>query len=582
MLEDNQPGLDSLSGGTVQVKPTTAPGMPSVAGTVPLSPAQTAELVANMQKMMGERTGFLPTLMGGFKDALAVGQGAGATAERDRQKLLEQQQLLGMQNTIASYKASAEQNEISKKRFENLMSGTGTIPGVKGTPSQQSSILNDPDVKLQLANTQDWDYTTKEAILREAAKTHFGYSAKSQFDAPANKQEDTWFGPLNKTLHISTNEANAYKATGELPITVNEADRKAAKALWSQQNAAPTTTTAAPTMPGTAVKTATDLNIPIISGDRDIAKQTDLKQASLQPGYKGPPVAAPGTSQHEFGNAIDIEPKDYAAARAAGFIQPFPQKDPNHWELPGARTNAPAAVAKPTVTPPQTTIPGQRAELQATTAPVRPQFSGPEEEKQWVARENARQMAIIDALKAEKTRGAEKAGDRQAAMIDNAEKSRQMEDAADAIISIASNPKYQNITGIAKQGIISSFPSALANIQQFRGKSEKDAEEQAAKWLSSEEQSVRDILATQAAQLGVDYAAQIFHGARMGIGLENMAMRTKGVGPEYLPETNIINAKVIKEGAIFNRAKKQLWVDWKATHGGDSASYADFENDPTY
>ena len=95
--------------------------------------------------------------------------------------------------------------------------------------------------------------------------------------------------------------------------------------------------------------------MPLISGDRDTAKQTALFNASQQPGYKGPPVARPGTSQHEFGNAIDVDSSKLTAEQRdmltkAGFVQPYPN-DPNHWELSGSKigeklTAAPADVIK--------------------------------------------------------------------------------------------------------------------------------------------------------------------------------------------------------------------------------------------
>jgi hypothetical protein len=106
---------------------------------------------------------------------------------------------------------------------------------------------------------------------------------------------------------------------------------------------------------GNATALGAALDIPMISGDRDTAKQTELFRASQVPGYKGPPVAAPGTSQHEFGNAIDVDsklltPEQRDMLTKAGFVQPYPEKDPNHWELSGSRigeklTAAPAQKA---------------------------------------------------------------------------------------------------------------------------------------------------------------------------------------------------------------------------------------------
>jgi hypothetical protein len=116
------------------------------------------------------------------------------------------------------------------------------------------------------------------------------------------------------------------------------------------------TTAAAPSAPtgtqGQAVKIATDLGIPIISGDRDWDKQYNLYLESKKPGYTGNPVAFPGTSKHQTGNAIDAGPLTAAQRQAlteAGFKQTVPN-DKNHWEL----VSAPAAVVRPAPATPTT------------------------------------------------------------------------------------------------------------------------------------------------------------------------------------------------------------------------------------
>jgi len=82
-----------------------------------------------------------------------------------------------------------------------------------------------------------------------------------------------------------------------------------------------------------------DLGIPIISGFRT----KDEQQALYDNREKNPyPVAAPGTSQHEMGNAIDVDtkkltPEQRRMLKDLGYTQPMPDKDPNHWEKSGAR-----------------------------------------------------------------------------------------------------------------------------------------------------------------------------------------------------------------------------------------------------
>lgn len=73
--------------------------------------------------------------------------------------------------------------------------------------------------------------------------------------------------------------------------------------------------------------------VPVVSGRRSAAEQQALWDARHSNPY---PVAAPGTSLHERGLAVDV-PLDVASALVAlagatGLCQPLPQTDPVHFE----------------------------------------------------------------------------------------------------------------------------------------------------------------------------------------------------------------------------------------------------------
>lgn len=100
------------------------------------------------------------------------------------------------------------------------------------------------------------------------------------------------------------------------------------------------------------VRAAKEAGIPITSGVRTTEKQAQLYADSQQPGYKGPPVAKPGSSKHESGNAIDVGPLTPDQRQwliGHGYTQPLPGKDPMHWEYKGAAT--PTQVAGPAAVP---------------------------------------------------------------------------------------------------------------------------------------------------------------------------------------------------------------------------------------
>ena len=110
---------------------------------------------------------------------------------------------------------------------------------------------------------------------------------------------------------------------------------------------APTAATAA------AVPQFKDSSIKIISGTRSNQEQQALYDQSVKNGTpgvlpNGNPVARPGTSLHETGNALDIDASKLTKAgrqelAQAGYYQPLPQQDPNHWERHGVTAGAPTA-----------------------------------------------------------------------------------------------------------------------------------------------------------------------------------------------------------------------------------------------
>jgi hypothetical protein len=337
--------------------------------------------------------------------------------------------------------------------------------------------------------------------------------------------------------------------------------------------------------PGVAAQFATANNIPgVISADRDFAKQSALFAESQKPGYTGFPVARPGTSQHEVGRALDIDSSKLTSADRqklldAGFKQPSPTKSPNHWEL-SKDVAAPvinkviSETVKSNATPDLST---QRAAVMVSQ-PDRP-LNSAESKIQRDLRKKEAENDLNIAAKQNETIVTE-AAKRQNKMQELANSTEKTLKAADTVINIASDPANKDIQGIGK-GITARSVAATA-IGMFPKMDQHSAEDFVAnKTLSPEQINNRDLLNAAAKQLGIEFAADVFKGARMGIGLERMAMDAKGIGAEFLPETNIINATVIRESALFNRAKAQLWKDYKDQQG-KYADFDTFERTPQY
>jgi len=102
--------------------------------------------------------------------------------------------------------------------------------------------------------------------------------------------------------------------------------------------------------------------IPVISGYRDEDKQAKLYVASQQPGYSGPPVAKPGQSLHQTGEAIDVadfkklKPEQLKWLRENGYQQTMPDTDPNHFAKIGTpKTTSTIATTQVSATTPTAT-----------------------------------------------------------------------------------------------------------------------------------------------------------------------------------------------------------------------------------
>lgn len=117
----------------------------------------------------------------------------------------------------------------------------------------------------------------------------------------------------------------------------------------------------APQLTATPVQMAKDAGIPVISGVRtkeDQQKLWDESVAAGRPGKtaEGNPIAKPGSSQHQTGNAIDVgkitlEQRQWLLDN--GYTQPVPN-DPNHWvyNKPAAPTQVAAAPGAQVPSPP--------------------------------------------------------------------------------------------------------------------------------------------------------------------------------------------------------------------------------------
>lgn len=120
-------------------------------GKAPLTISETEKILQNMQRMIDERQSGLNTILGALKDATAWAGGgihgpAATLAARDRQRQLEQKELLDMQMEMARFRGE----EAKQRRFAEEQAGAYTIPGVsKVTAGEAKQISGTPDVSIE-------------------------------------------------------------------------------------------------------------------------------------------------------------------------------------------------------------------------------------------------------------------------------------------------------------------------------------------------------------------------------------------------------------------------------------------------
>jgi hypothetical protein len=370
-----------LATGSKTAVPKGPYALPTGGGVAGVDPA----LLENMQKLIAERETQKNSFLESMKDANAWWSGGVAgpgEALRARAKDREEQEAttFGMKSQIAQYKA---QQALAQRTQQNVMGALGG--GTPGTPGAGGGFGTqiDPAIANQIRDLAQTDPAAAQKLLQEHTKKMSEYTAQARMNPKS----------YEKSIEVR-------RADGKLElVSLVELLNSPQKYQPTESGAVEVQTQTGGVVPGVAKATtgsaeaiAKEMGIPIISGNRDLAKQTELYNASLQPGYKGPPVAKPGTSKHEIGNAIDVDmksvtPQQIADLKSKGFTQPLPDKDPNHWEL----TTAPATVAVPSTSralphtqplpkvgaPEQTPITAPSAAAPAAPAPVAAPVAAP-------------------------------------------------------------------------------------------------------------------------------------------------------------------------------------------------------------
>lgn len=646
---------ESTSDSTAGPAVTMVKGEPTIKGPTLFTPKQTEELLANMQKQLDERTGFLPSLSRNLDLASAVTYGPSALREAEKHYAEEDQNLFKIRSEMATFQAAQDRARALQQLNRSIVNGggggsqvagkgttggSGTTGGAFGfmTPESRATYnaLNETDPtaaeafrnKLTVSNqekvdsflnraesfSQDiavydkdrgWELTKVPVAVYKQNTSRYSFDPPSQEDLNTSKESKEKPAPTKVSYNpeVANQKSNFQFSANSLidnreggynaqdPITgmpVNMGiDQKAHKNIdVSKLNR--------PQALGIYKKEYWDA---IGADSLNHAAATIAFDAAVNQGpeYAKKLIAETGGDPEkmivrraiDYKNLAESDPK-YAKVYPA-WIKRLSDvsKEAGIWGEKPSGENAKPEMIKTVANPNSPIAPTAAAMVNAPVTPQMTQvaYKGTGNRAQDIANLNAQTKGAekqaesdVEVTTKERTTSSEAAGKREAALMDRVSNAREIEQDVNAIQNISKNKPQ--VMGLAKGLNPTSIAIHAASL--IPGTDVKKADEMAADFLLNGpgEQEARGVAKGAGNRLGIMYGASVFKGSRLGVGLERMAADAKGVGPEYTAEANMINSEVIRNLAEFDKAKAQLWGEWKKTHGGKLASFDEFERSP--
>jgi hypothetical protein len=134
----------------------TAPKATGLSDKIAISPTQTEDILANMQKYIDERESPFAKFASGLSAGMATARGPAALATYQRQKQEEDKQTMDYRQQMAAYKAANEQAKINASKYASMTPGAGGVAGSgKGTTNPSGVFI--PDSQLALEATLGTD-----------------------------------------------------------------------------------------------------------------------------------------------------------------------------------------------------------------------------------------------------------------------------------------------------------------------------------------------------------------------------------------------------------------------------------------
>jgi hypothetical protein len=571
-LDTAQTGALSAAGKTPQSKDKFLQGTPAANNPAAIN----EDLLNNMRAMIAEReaqkNGFLSTL----RDANAWWSGgiAGpgeALSRRALEKENESASIFNMKNQLAQYNALLGANANQAKSLMGTISPTGApaaggapgAPTAGGAPVTPTMPITAQNEIKRLLSLNPPDVVGAQAIRNK----WIGNEVK--FDPTRFEQKEVVIN--GKKYDLFPDQIAHWQQTGQLPGQ----QAPAATPSPSGVNAF-NVGNVRPQGASTGFQQPTDMTEGLSIMDKNLKAYGDKGINTLEG------IISRWSPPNENNTAALIK----AAAQRLSIDpkQPIDLSNPAVRQAVGTAIMLQEKGPKGIFTAPATnaSLPQQRAELQVTLP-----FPNATTKAEIKANEDAIAKAAsikTEAAGKEALTVAEESGKESTQLQKDSERANKTIAAAERVIKLADDPKLNKVMGWMHGGdkaatYLGAIPKFAADVVGKGDKFEEAAKE--VTWAGDKDLvAANQQLKTDATQLGIEYTASMFKGARLGIGLEKLGLQGKGVSPDYLPKINKLYATLAKDAAEFDLKKNQAFKDWKG--GNPSKTYNDFLSTPGY
>lgn len=569
--------------------------LPTAAAGTALSPQQTNELLANMQRMIEQRTGAWNTMMGGIQDALAFtapvanGQQALALQYRNEQKRKEAEELMAMQSSMASLVSGQNMYQNQLKMMNRLMGtdgdagqqgGAGSADVVGGTPQNVGmggNALNIPaSARARIAMSPN-----PVAAMQEYLKT----ASTEDIKAARNP---AW-GAMTEVMGADGQLTSVplYQAVEIAKMNPNNPRNRAVMKVASET----------PT-PNPQASEGAGVNQFNVGNVRQPGQTTGFQQPksyeegiqimdnNLQAyGKKGINTLRGVISRWSPPNENDTEALIKSASKRLGLNpdQPIDLTNPVQRQLIGSalmlQEKGPKQLFAQAPTGSRTDVPTQSSSMPQDIGNEPPKGRPNESPAAYKVR-----LKQWEDLQAQKQKGAgiesEESAKYASKLLAHGADATPLLEAARRIRKHAE--EHPEDFNVASKG--GWYGTAINAARVIGGETKAEDVKQGLKPYAMSQESIsrQEKSQSDAVKLGIASTAELFAGigARIGAQIESLGQQQKGVGIDMTAQTNILNAKLTELG--LERAQKvaAAWPAWRDAHPGKSV-YDMLLNSPT-